>query len=367
MTIIKWPGGKSSEYQFIKDIIPEYERYIEPFFGGGAIFFALKPKKSAINDISFDLINFYKTFFYNNENFMIELRNHTDFWNNILAKLDASEEELLSIFESGPLKKIEDFYDQFLSTIVSRHIESYNLETAKYHLIINSTNKLKRIKYNQQKSGILLSRSDLLENIKTGFISGIYMYYREVHNEHITDIGVTTETNYLVYRSVVFFIIREYCYGSMFRYNKKGQFNIPYGGMSYNRKDLFQKASNFVITNKSLLKSDIQIGNEDFETFIENLSPNENDFIFLDPPYDTNFNDYEGVEFTKMDQVRLSNLLLKTRAKFILIIKETEFIRNLYENKKNIRIENFEKKYTYNVRGRNDRDVEHLIISNYDH
>ena len=50
-TLIKWPGGKTKEYPFIKDLIPAFDRYIEPFFGGGAIFFQLKPKKSIINDI----------------------------------------------------------------------------------------------------------------------------------------------------------------------------------------------------------------------------------------------------------------------------------------------------------------------------
>ena len=29
--IIKWPGGKASEIQYIENIIPEYDRYIEPF------------------------------------------------------------------------------------------------------------------------------------------------------------------------------------------------------------------------------------------------------------------------------------------------------------------------------------------------
>ena len=42
-------------------------------------------------------------------------------------------------------------------------------------------------------------------------------------------------------RAANFFFVREYCYGSMFRYNSKGGFNIPYGGMTYNRKKLSEK------------------------------------------------------------------------------------------------------------------------------
>jgi DNA adenine methylase len=44
-TLIKWPGGKTKEYKYIKDLIPNFDRYIEPFFGGGGIFFQLQPKK----------------------------------------------------------------------------------------------------------------------------------------------------------------------------------------------------------------------------------------------------------------------------------------------------------------------------------
>ena len=56
MTLIKWPGGKSSEIKEFKELIPEYSRYIEPFFGGGAVFFHEKPEKAIINDISENLI-----------------------------------------------------------------------------------------------------------------------------------------------------------------------------------------------------------------------------------------------------------------------------------------------------------------------
>lgn len=54
--IIKWPGGKSREIDKIESLIPDYKRYVEPFFGGGALFFHLEPKSAAINDIS-DIIN----------------------------------------------------------------------------------------------------------------------------------------------------------------------------------------------------------------------------------------------------------------------------------------------------------------------
>ena len=58
--IMKWAGGKT---QMLKDIlpqIPEYTgKYIEPFFGGGALFFALTPENAVIADSNPELINMY--------------------------------------------------------------------------------------------------------------------------------------------------------------------------------------------------------------------------------------------------------------------------------------------------------------------
>jgi len=64
--LIKWPGGKSREYKKIENIIPKnIGTYIEPFFGGGGIFFNLEPRKSIINDINDNLMTFYLNDFLN--------------------------------------------------------------------------------------------------------------------------------------------------------------------------------------------------------------------------------------------------------------------------------------------------------------
>lgn len=59
--MIKYRGGKSKEIiHFINNMPKEYSRYIEPFFGGGALFFYLQPKQSIINDINYRLYCFYQ-------------------------------------------------------------------------------------------------------------------------------------------------------------------------------------------------------------------------------------------------------------------------------------------------------------------
>ena len=58
--ILKWAGGKT---QMLKDLLPKvpdsYGRYIEPFIGGGAMFFALNPEEAVIADSNPELINMY--------------------------------------------------------------------------------------------------------------------------------------------------------------------------------------------------------------------------------------------------------------------------------------------------------------------
>ena len=59
--MIKYAGGKSKEIEVIKKFIPEFSgKYIEPFFGGGALYFSLGPEKAVINDINSRLMEFYQ-------------------------------------------------------------------------------------------------------------------------------------------------------------------------------------------------------------------------------------------------------------------------------------------------------------------
>lgn len=87
--------------------------------------------------------------------------------------------------------------------------------------------------------------------------------------------------------------------------------------------------------------------------------------FFLDPPYDTEFSTYAQNSFTKKDQERLANYLInKCKAKWMLIIKNTDFIYQLY-HQQGIYIQTFEKEYLVSFMNRNDKKTTHLLISNY--
>ncbi len=58
---LKWAGGKSWFVSNYSHLLPKkFNRYVEPFIGGGAVFFHLQPKKAIIGDSNEDLINTYR-------------------------------------------------------------------------------------------------------------------------------------------------------------------------------------------------------------------------------------------------------------------------------------------------------------------
>jgi len=60
-TPISYYGGKQMMLKDILPLIPEHDAYIEPFFGGGAVYWAKKPVKTeVINDVNGNIVNFYK-------------------------------------------------------------------------------------------------------------------------------------------------------------------------------------------------------------------------------------------------------------------------------------------------------------------
>ncbi len=369
--LIKWAGGKSSEIKYIENIIPSYKRYFEPFIGGGAVYLDLEPAQAYINDVTTELVDFYK-YIQNGkrELFKLELEKYVKYWDRINVYMKKFGVSILQIFNKYKVRmlkekefkeKIEELFIKNIVPFNGLFSDDFAINKDSLHESIqrNLLDKLNRIK-NVVDPKNNFSDAGIMKNIETAFRSGFYIHFRDIMNKN-----KKREIKLLKEKKVAnYYFIREFCYGGMFRFNKEGNFNIPYGGIAYNTKD-FSKKVQHIFSNevKRLLKNTI-IENMDFEEFLKKHKPTKKDFIFLDPPYDTEFSEYEENPFTKEDQKRLAKTLYKTKAKFILIIKETKFIRELYENKKNIKIDSFDKKYLYNIRGRNQRDVKHLIIHN---
>ena len=366
--IIKWPGGKEKELQYIKRYAPErFENYYEPFVGGGSVFTAFTANRMYINDKSVELIKLYRYIATQDYRFFDWLEKITEAWNNVL--LFANNSTSLcnyyktfrdnTVDEATMTNEINTFIDSQHKTITELLPPEFEWMRNVFIVEVRKClmHKFRRMKKIEQERNIMPDK-DIFDNIETAYTSAMYTYMRTLYNNQIL------RDNEFLY-TALFVFLRNYAYSGMFRYNDKGEFNVPYGGMSYNHKLLTTKMAYY--TSEGLLRhfQRTVIENHDFEEFFNIHKPTENDFVFLDPPYDSDFSTYAQNEFTKEDQKRLAEYLCdKCHAKWLLIIKYTPYIFSLY-NRKGIEIRKFDKKYIVSFMNRNDKDVEHLIITNY--
>ena len=208
--ILKWAGGKT---QMLDDLLPKvpssYGRYIEPFFGGGALFFALRPENAIIADSNPELINMYR-----------------QVANNV--------EDVISY-----LKKYENTSEMFYQV-------------------------------------------------------------RSLDWNDLTPAEAAARTVYL----------NRTCFNGLYRVNRKGQFNVPYG--KYVNPKICDE-ENLHAASKALQNTEIVCG--DYLLALEHYAQ-PGDFIFLDPPYlpiseYSDFKRYTKEQFYEEDHVELAKMVMR--------------------------------------------------------
>ena len=256
--LIKWSGGKSDEIKMFEKYFPKhYTKYIEPFVGGGSVYFYLNPVNAIISDVHSELIDLYKS------------------------------------IGDGKGKEIYDFMKQ-----------SPNDENTYYK--VRDEMKI----------------NDALDTAKR-------FYYQ-----------------------------RKTCFRGMLRYNKNGKFNIPFGRYkTINYSEIMNKDYETLLGRTEIL-------NKGFDYIFENYN-DENNFMFLDPPYDSEFTDYGYCQFGKEEQKKLALLFKNTEIKCLMVIGKTKFIEELYNG---YIVGEYDKKYRfklYDNRIGDEINTKHLIIKNY--
>lgn len=256
--LVKWSGGKKDEIKKFLEYIPtDYNYYLEPFFGGGAVYFHQAPEKAAVSDVHKELIDFYQ------------------------SVKDGHSDEIISFMDEHPNDE----------TIYYQVRDEMNIETP-------------------------------LDNAKR------------------------------------FYYLRKTCYRGMLRYNKSGKFNISYGRYKkVNYYDLFNSAY------ETLLKG-TNIYCKSFEYLFEEYNDPEN-FMFLDPPYDSEFTDYGYCSFGKEDHIKLADQFKSTSIRCLMIIGKTDFIEELY---KDYIVDEYDKNYKFKLHsGRVGSEInnKHFVIKNY--
>lgn len=118
----------------------------------------------------------------------------------------------------------------------------------------------------------------------------------------------------------LFYYLNRTCFNGLCRFNKKGEFNVPYG-----RYKTINYVRDFSEYQQTLGKWAIAC--VDFEGIAHTL---KHEFIYCDPPYDTEFNHYNGGGFSWEDQERLAEWVSKQPALVAISNQATPRIIELY-------------------------------------
>ncbi|MBP5504019.1 MAG: DNA adenine methylase [Bacteroidales bacterium] len=366
--IIKWPGGKERELKYIIPNLPEsFDNYYEPFVGGGSVFMGISAKQYYINDFSTELMGLYGFIKTQNPSFFKYCESTNKSIDNAGLFAVAQFKTINELYKSfrADTINIDTFIDNISKFIIDNQndvlsiIDTMDIDKSFFVNEMKTTfvRKMQRMKQLELTKG-MMPEKDVFDNIETIIKGALYMYYRYLYN---SDYELSQE-----WRITLFYYLRNYAYSGMFRYNSNGEFNVPYGGIAYNGKLTRKKLNYYQSDNCQDKLSKTTIDNIDFEAFLSKYQPRETDFVFLDPPYDTEFSTYAQNVFTRTDQSRLANYMIKKcKAKWMLIIKNTDFIYDLYSNRSGIYIKSFDKEYVVSFMNRNNKKVTHLLITNY--
>lgn len=254
---LKWAGGKTQMISDLLKYVPKkFNKYIEPFIGGGALYFNLSHPKSIISDLNEELVITYK-------------------------QIKGNVHEVILILES--YTNSEDFYYKIRSV-----------------------------------SPLSLSDSE---------------------------------------RAARLIYLNKTCFNGLFRVNKKGQFNVPYG----KRSGPFLNKVNLIGASEYMQETEIY--HLDYKETLKKYAK-KGDFIFLDPPYQpvgkfSDFKRYTKEFFYETDQIELANLFkdLTNKGCYVMLTNSDHpFILDLY---KNFQIETIETKrlISSNPKTRNGIDI----------
>lgn len=245
--------------------------YVEPFVGGGAVFFDLQPKKALINDLNEELINIYKV-------------------------VKSNPRELLALLEKHDALNDENYY--------------YKVRG--------------------------LDRSENYENMSE------------------------------VEKAARILYLNKTCYNGLFRVNRSGQFNSPYG--RYKNPNIVNKPAILAMSNY-FNENNIRILEGDYKNVLKRLR--KGTFVYFDPPYmpistSSSFTGYTENGFSEKDQIELKNecdKLNDSDIKFLLSNSDHPLVRELYKDYEIIFVK---ARRSINSNGNKRAGINEVLVRNYD-
>ncbi len=157
--------------------------------------------------------------------------------------------------------------------------------------------------------------------------------------------------------STVYYFINKTAYSGMIRYNAQGDYNVPFGRYQNFNTQLITNEHHELLEGAKLLVGDYTVPFQ---------MATENDFMFLDPPYDCVFNDYGNISFEngfdESEHRRLAAAFKKLKCKALMVIGKTALTEELYGE---YIIDEYFKSYAVNIRNRFKSESKHIIVANY--
>jgi len=163
-------------------------------------------------------------------------------------------------------------------------------------------------------------------------------------------------------RAATLIYLNKTCFRGLFRVNREGKFNVPYG--AYNRR--YYDPRNLDAVSRRLRQAQVEFRSTDFELAVADITPK--DFVYFDPPYYpiggfSDFKRYTPEQFREHDHARLAAFCAELHERGIrwaVSNSNTSFVRALY---KPFHIYEIQARREINLNSRN-RDITELLITN---
>jgi DNA adenine methylase len=261
---VKWAGGKAKLLPILLERVPtRFRRYYEPFVGGGALFFALRPGFAILNDSNAELMTCY-------------------------AVVRDQPHALLEALSSFKINKTE------------------------------------------------------------------FLAWRRENPADLDD----------VHRAARLIFLNKTCYNGLYRVNRTGQFNTPFGGYTHVR---LAEPEN--ILSASLLLQNVELRCGSFSAAVADAQAG--DFVYLDPPYVpvgryADFKRYTPEQFKGGDQVHVARVFRELHQKGCFVLLSNSKHPTVEESFAGFFQEKVHMPRYVNCRGTGRGEVEELLISNYE-
>lgn len=225
--------------------------------------------------------------------------------------------------------------------------------------IFSDTNPYTIDFYNKIKSGEITSYKvrKFLEEEGKKLEIGDDKYYYEVRDRFNKE-----------HNPLDFLFLNRSCFNGMIRFNRKGEFNVPYG----HKNNRFAKAYVTKIVNQVKYVEDMIKENnwsficQSFEDTIKNAP--KNSFIYCDPPYIGRHVDYYD-SWSEEEEIKLKQSLVKSDNKFMLSTwdynqyRKNEYLEKIWDNCNKIDVEHF---YHVGAKEKNRNPMMEALLTNYE-